>query len=306
MMRVAVLGAGAIGLLYGGWLQTAGADVEFIVRGARLETMRNSALIAAGRKPFRLDRIKAVASPDEAAPADVVLVAVKLYDLKAAVGSASAALRPGGIVVAVQNGIDVYRTVRAFLRAEQIAVGPVYAATMMTGSSSVSYGGDERVALGNPECEVRPLVHELVATWRRAGIEAAVSADINTVIWTKFLGLATNAALTCLARLPAGVLYHRPESLEIAKRSIAEIMAVGRAERIIFPQDAAESALGILQGFPPETVASMRHDLDAGRRLELEAFSGEISRLGRRHGLPTPVHDIAYALLKPFRDGAML
>jgi 2-dehydropantoate 2-reductase len=67
--------------------------------------------------------------------------------------------------------------------------------------------------------------------------------------------------------------------------------------------DAEGEALAILKCFPADVVASMRQDLDAGRRLELEGISGVIVRLGRKHGIATPVHDVAYACLRPFADG---
>ncbi len=143
-----------------------------------------------------------------------------------------------------------------------------------------------------------------MALWREAGVNAAISDDISATLWTKFLFLATNAALTCLARQPAGVVYHDKLLLDLAERSIAEIAAVARAEGVRLPPGAEGEALAILKGFPPGVVASMRQDLDAGRRLELEGISGTIVRLGRKHGLATPVHDVAYACLKPFADGA--
>jgi 2-dehydropantoate 2-reductase len=67
----------------------------------------------------------------------------------------------------------------------------------------------------------------------------------------------------------------------------------------------ADSLLAYLASFPPDGVASMRLDLDAGRKLELDALSGEVTRLGRHHGVPTPLHDMALAMLTPFRDGPL-
>jgi 2-dehydropantoate 2-reductase len=238
------------------------------------------------------------------APADILLFAVKTYDLDAAARMAAGSLAAGGLVVGLQNGVGSAEMLEETFAPDQIMVGPVYSAATLGGDGRVRFGGERNdVAIGNIGGHTHPHAQRLVAYWRKAGVEASISDDIRTTLWTKFLFLATNAALTCLSRQSAGVVYRDPWLLDLAERSIAEIAAVARAEGVGLTPDAAEVALAILQGFPPDVVASMRQDLDAGRRLELEAISGTIVRLGRKHGLATPVHDVAYACLKPFASG---
>jgi 2-dehydropantoate 2-reductase len=103
--------------------------------------------------------------------------------------------------------------------------------------------------------------------------------------------------------LPAGILYHDETLKTYVRQSIDEVMAVGRAVGVTFPDNMTENLLAYLASFPPDGVASMRLDLDAGRKLELDGLSGEVTRLGRLHGVPTPLHDMAFAMLTPFRDG---
>lgn len=302
-MRVAIMGSGAIGLLYGGWLKLGGADVTFVARGARLEALKSHPLIAGGRLPFSFDDINAVADIREIDAVDAVLLAVKLYDLQSAASAALPALKPDGSIVAVQNGISIFRELKAIVPASKIAVGSVYSVTRIDEPLKISYGGAERVFLGNPECGVPGPAKAMVDIWRRVGVEASVSPEINKILWMKFVGLATGAAINCLSRLPAGVVYHDEGILEYVRQSIAEVIAVGRAEGIEFPDHTAENTLKFLQSFPPTAVASMRLDLDAGKRLELEGISGELVRLAKTHGIPTPFHSLAYAMLKPFVGG---
>ncbi len=251
-MRVAVMGSGAIGLLYGGWLKLGGADVTFVARGSRLEALKSGPLIAHGRLPFSLDNLNAVAD---------------------------------------------------MLPPSKIAVGPVFSVTRIDEPLSISYGGAERVILGNPECEVPAPAQAMVDIWRSVGVDASISPEIDKILWMKFVGLATGAAINCLSRLPAGVVYHDEGILQYVRQSIAEVIAVGQAEGIKFPDDMAENALKFLQSFPQTAVASMRLDLDAGKRLELEGISGELVRLAKAHSIPTPFHSLAYAMLKPFVNG---
>ena len=303
-MRVAIVGSGAIGLLYGGWLQSAGLDVVFVTRPGRQAALDGATLTAEGRLSFRLERASAVGDVANAGSFDAIILAVKLYDLTAAATQALPSLAPTGALVAVQNGVSAYGILRPLLDPSRLSIGPVFAATRLTGPASVAYAGADRVTLGNPECKVSPAVDELVRRWTSVGVTAEIAEDIDDVIWTKFLGFATNAALTSLGRLPAGVIYHTPQLVELAKQSIREVASVGRAEGIAITGDAEKMTLRILQSLPPATVASMRQDLDAGKRLELDFISGEIDRLGHKHGLATPLHSLAYRLLQPFREGA--
>jgi len=302
-MRVAVLGAGAIGLLYGGWLQQGGADVIYVARGARLAALDTSALSIQGRLSFSTPTLKAASDPRSAGPVDVVLLCVKLYDLEAAAKSALTALKPGGVLVGVQNGVNAMDTLRRFLPAEQLAVGSVYPVAKLSGAASVAYGGVERVVIGNPDADIPYVVKDLLETWSSVGVDATHATDIRSVLWQKFIGVATGSAINCLTRLPAGVVYHDDGILKYVKQAISEVIDVGRAAGANIPAKAAETTLAYLKTFPFNAIASMRVDLDAGRKLELEGLSGEVARLGRLLSVPTPFHQMAYDMLLPFRDG---
>lgn len=305
-MQVVVIGSGAIGTLYGGWLLSGGADVAFVARGARHDQIRQRGIVLTGKGMETTHKDAVVARNAADLPrADVMIFAVKTYDLEAAARESKDALSEGGLVVGLQNGVGSADLLGVWFDPAQVMVGPVYSAATLKPDGNVRYGGQRNdVVIGNLQGVTHAYARPLVDLWRKAGIEASVSDDIRAALWSKFLFLATNAALTCLSRQPAGIVYHDPWLLDLAERSIAEIAAVAGAEGVRLAADAPVAALAILKGFPPDVVASMRQDLDAGRRLELEAISGTIVRLGRKHGLATPVHDVAYACLKPFADGA--
>ncbi len=303
-MRITVIGSGAIGSLYGGWLLAGGGEVAFVARGARIDQLHRDGLRIEGEHALTFPNVTVAREAADLPPADVLIFAVKLYDLEGAARAAAGSLAPGGLVVGLQNGVDSAALLGSVFDQGQVMVGPVYSAATLRPDGVVRYGGQRNdVAIGNAGGVDHRLAAPLVAMWRKAGVDASIADDIKATLWTKFLFLATNAALTCLSRQPAGVVYHDPLLLDLAKRSIAEIAAVAEAEGVALAPGAEAGALAILQSFPPDVVASMRQDLDAGRRLELEGISGTIVRLGRKYGLPTPVHDVAYACLKPFAGG---
>jgi 2-dehydropantoate 2-reductase len=139
---------------------------------------------------------------------------------------------------------------------------------------------------------------------KAAGFGAEVVPDIRAALWHKFVGLAVNASLTSLVRKPAGVCYHDPDLLALARSGFEEGAAVAKAMGIGLPGDIVEWQVKNHQNFPPDMYASMYHDVARGRRLELDSLSGLIVSKGRELGVPTPFHTMAYACLKPYINGA--
>ena len=102
---------------------------------------------------------------------------------------------------------------------------------------------------------------------------------------------------------PIGQLRQDPDTYALFAQSFAEVFAIGRAKGISLPDDAVEKAIAFTQNAPPAMMASMAHDLIRGNRIELPWLSGKVVALGRELGVPTPVHEVLYAVLKPFTDG---
>ena len=109
--------------------------------------------------------------------------------------------------------------------------------------------------------------------------------------------------MTAATRTPMGVLRDDPDINPLFARAYAEVAAVGRARGIKLPADAVERTLGFNRNAPPTMMASMAHDLIRGNRIELPWLSGKVVALGRELGVPTPVHEVLHAVLKPFIDG---
>jgi 2-dehydropantoate 2-reductase len=141
------------------------------------------------------------------------------------------------------------------------------------------------------------------AACKQAGIDAVFSPAVMTEIWMKFIVLVALSGVTTVTRLPVGLLRADPDTRMLLYNAIAEAAAVGRARGVALPEDAVERQMAVLDGWPPEMVASMLHDLNAGKRMEVDYFSGAVARLGRQCRVPTPVHDTLYAALKPYKYG---
>jgi 2-dehydropantoate 2-reductase len=143
-----------------------------------------------------------------------------------------------------------------------------------------------------------------LALCQKAGFDATHSPNILVDLWMKFILLASNASITAATRKPLGVLREDPEIASLFERSYAEIVAVGRAKGVALPDDAAQKVLGFNRSAPPTMMASMAHDLIRGNRIELPWLGGKVVALGRELGVPTPVHEVMYQVLKPYVNPA--
>ncbi len=305
-MRIAIMGAGAVGGYFGGLLALGGQDVSFIARGEHLRAMQAHGLtLETPKGPLHVTSARFVAEPSACGPCDVVLFAVKAYDIEAAAASLKPLVEGGASVVSVLNGVDHQDRIAAVLGADRVLGGLALVSGVITAPGVIRYTSPmSSLRFGEPDGSLSARAIALRDACLAAGFGAEVVSDIRTAQWAKFVGLATNAALTSLFRLPAGYIYHDPEIIPMARRGFQEVVAVARAAGIRLPDDAAERMLAVHQSFPKTMFASMYHDIARGKPMELDSLSGYLVRLGRTLGVPTPVHEMAYLALKPYMHGA--
>ena len=305
-MHIAIMGAGAVGGYFGGLLSRAGHAVTFIARGAHLAAMRERGLVLDtpnGR--LAVDRARFVEQPSEVGPCDLVLFAVKAYDIEAAAAPLKPLIDGGACVVSVLNGVDHQNRIASVLGAGSVLGGLAMVSGVIVEPGLIRYTSAMsglRFGEADGSMSARATAFRDVCT--SAGFTADLVHDIGVAQWAKFVGLATNAALTSLFRLSAGYIYHDPDTIPMATRAFGEVAAVARAEGIKLPADIVTRTLAMHQSFPKTMYASMYHDLAKGRPLELDSFSGHVVRRGRALGVATPVHELAWLALKPYLHGA--
>ena len=305
-MRIAVVGAGAVGGAFGAALAKAGADVTFIARGAHLAAMRAGGLRVLGpRGDVHISPAQATSEPPGIGAVDFVLFCVKLWDVESAGTAIRPLVGPGTAVIPLQNGIDASERLIPIL-GKDVVMGGVALISATIGEPGVirQTGTFMRLVFG--ELDGRPsqrgaAFHSLCQS---AGFDALNSNEILTALWEKFVLLATNSSVVSLTRLPFGKLRDDPEVFALFERGVAEVAAVGRARGVALASDLEARLLQNTRGFPPEMMPSMAVDLLRGNRLELPWLAGKVVALGRELGVPTPTFDVMYAALKPYANGA--
>jgi 2-dehydropantoate 2-reductase len=300
------MGAGAVGGYFGALLAKAGHDVAFVARGDHGAAMRSHGIKLEGpRGDMVVRNIEVVDDPAVLAPCDVTLFCVKTYDTDSAAVAVKPLVSRGGVVISLQNGVDSQDRIGRVIGEHSVMGGLAMVSGVIASPGVIRYKSEMfSLQFGETDGSMSSRATAFAGACNEAGFKAEAMPDIRKAQWSKFVGLCSNAALTSLMRLPVGHIYHREEGIALGLAAFREVEAVGRAEGIALPADIAERSLKLHQGFPPSMYASMFHDLARGRRLELDSFSGLVVRLGKKHGIPTPVHGMAYACLLPYLDGA--
>ena len=304
-MRIAVIGAGGIGAIYGAALAKAGTEVIFVARGAHLAAMQQQGLRIEGDRGETIVR-PAQATDDIAGigPVDYVLLCVKLWDVESAGEQLRPIIGPQTAVVPLQNGVDAHERLIPILGRAAVMGGTAFVTGSIVSPGVVRQTGTYfQMTFGELDGWISPRGERLRDMCAAAGIEGVLSPDILAPLWAKFLVLVPLANVNALTRVPLGRYRADPDTWALAEASLNETAAVGRAEGVALPPDAIERSLAMLRSMPDHHMTSMGNDLLRGNRLELPWFAGKVIELGRRHAIPTPVNSFVYAALKLYENG---
>lgn len=305
-MKIAIMGAGAVGGYFGARLANAGADVAFIARGQHLLRMREYGLKLEGPLgDLEVKPVRVTDRPAEIGPVDIVLFAVKLWDTEASGEACRPLLGEETAVVSFQNGVDSAERLVPILGVSHVAGGVAHIAATIAAPGVIRQTGTmARLTFGELDGTMSPRLQVLEQRCRAAGIDAHLVADINRVIWEKFAFLAPLSGVASLTRAAKGMLLSDPDTRAFYRDAIAEVVAVARAKGVALPLETPDSILRFTDGLPAETKPSMLKDLERGGRLEVEWLSGAVARLGVELGVATPIHRFIRTALKLQASGA--
>ena len=304
-MKVAVMGTGAIGGYVGARLAAAGAEVTFIARGAHLAAIRTAGVrIFSPLGDVTVSPASATDDPRTVGAVDVVLLGTKLYDVEAAAQGIAPMLHDETAVICLQNGVDAPAIVERLHGAAHVVPSVVMINGEITGPGVIKHNAMNTVTVGELDGRVSPRLERFVAIANTAGVETTLSEDIRLEIWRKFLVLAPMAAISAMTRLPLARIRSEPDTWRLAELGMREVVAVANAQGVRLTEQDVQKTLAFVMSMPETWKASLTVDLEHGRRLEVDWFSGAVCRLGEAARIDTPFHRVALGILKPYAKGA--
>jgi 2-dehydropantoate 2-reductase len=308
-MRIAIIGAGAVGGYYGALLARAGADVSFVARGAHRDAIRANGLRIIGVQGDFTVAVAAEDDPSRIGPVDVVIVAVKTYDNDTALPLIPPLMHEATAVLTLQNGVDSADDLARVVGEAAVIAGPTYIATAIDGPGVIRQtGSHRRIVFGevfSPGADVSPRVRALADLMLTADIHAEPVPDARVPLWEKFIYLAPFAAFTGAARLPIGPLWADEIARAAFMKAVREVEHVARASGINVASDVTDKIAAYAAGIPPTTRSSLLIDLSMGKRIEVESLPGSVVRRGRAVGVDTPMMGALYAVLRPWAMGPL-
>ena len=292
-LRIAVMGAGAVGCYFGALLARAGHQVTLIGRPAHVQAVQQHGLRL---ETAALDiQVPMQASTEASAvrDADVVMFCVKSTATEEAAREMQPHLAPGALVLTMQNGVDNDERVRAVLGPSvSVAAAVVYVATAMAGPGHVRH-------FGRGELVIAPsaLSEQVARQFGAAGIAVQVSPDVRGALWAKLVINCAYNALSALCQLPYGPLVQAPGVAHVVDDVVAECLAVARADGVALPGDVPAAVRGLPATMPGQ-FSSTAQDLALGKPSEIDHLNGYVVRRGQALGVPTPLNRTLQVLVR--------
>lgn len=284
-LRIAVMGAGAVGCYFGALLARAGHAVTLIGRPAHVQAVRAQGLRL---QTASLDVLVPMAAETEAAAvhgADVVLLCVKSSDTEDAAAQMRPHLAPQALVLSLQNGVDNDARARAVLGdAATVAAAVVYVATAMAGPGHVRH-------FGRGELVIAPSARSaaVAAQFTAAGITTQVSEDVRGALWAKLVINCAYNALSAVVQQPYGQLVQTAGVWAVIADVVAECRAVAQADGVALPPQLDEAIQAIAATMPGQ-FSSTAQDLARGRPSEIDHLNGYVVQRGAALGVATPLN----------------
>lgn len=301
-MRFAIMGSGGVGGYFGARLAEAGEEVTFIARGEHLNAIRREGLrLKSIDGDVTVSSAGASDDPAEIGEVDVVIVAVKAWQVATAAAAMRPLVGPNTLVLPLQNGVEAADQLAASLGEERVLDGLCGILAWREGPGLIRHAGvSPFIRLGTRLPSQAAEAETLRATLERAtGISAEMPDDIEAALWSKFLFICAMSGIGALTRAPIGATRTLPETRDLIRQVLAEIESVARARGVALPDDAIERALHFIDSLPENSTASMQRDIMAGQPSELDSQNGAVVRLGRAAGVPTPLNTMIHAALLP-------
>ncbi len=314
-MKIAIVGAGAIGGYLGAKLALAGVDVTFIARNRNLEAInaRGFRLIQEDGSALHAAKVRAVEHMADAGPQDAVLLTLKAHQVRDVLPGLRALFGPQTMVVTMINGVpwwyfhklagpyegrslssvDPDGALAAGIEPERIIGSVVYPAAELVEPGVVRIIEGNRFTLGEPGGSRSERIEALSQTFMRAGFKSPVARDIRAELWVKLWGNLSFNPISALTHATLDNICRFPPTRALAERMMTEAQAVAEALGVRFKITLAQRLAGAQAVGAHKT--SMLQDVEHGRALELEALVGAVVELGRITAVPTPTIEAIYA-----------
>ena len=294
--RIAIVGMGALGVLYGDFLTSrlGREHVGFVVNAERRERYERMEISANGRRcDFRL-----IDANEAGNPADLVIFAVKATALAQAMEDAAGQIGPDTVLLSVLNGITSEQLLEQRFGGKNVVYCVAQGMDAVKLGGALTYTVMGQLCIGVPSAEKLPALDAVCALFDRIGMPYSREADILHRLWGKFmLNVGVNQVVMVFEG-SYGTIQAPGKPREMMIAAMREVLELSSYEGVKLTEDDLDFYVELMNTMSPQGMPSMRQDGLARRRSEVELFSGTVCRLARKHGLSVPVNEWLYARVR--------
>ena len=290
-MKIAVMGAGAVGCYYGFKLARAGHDVLLIGRLQHVEAIERQGLRLETQILDERVRVSASTEAGAVRGAQLVLFCVKSTDTESAAAAIGPHLAPDALVLSLQNGVENADRLRALLQ-QQVVAAAVYVGTEMAAPGHVRHHGRGELVIEQSKASA-DIARLLIATC----VPTDISDNVRGALWAKLILNCAYNALSAITQLPYGRLVNGESVTAVMRHLVDECVAVAKADGVTIPGDVDVAVRKIAETAGGQH-ASTAQDLARGKRSEIDHLNGLIARRGEALGIATPANRLLHAIVK--------
>ncbi len=303
-MKTVIMGAGAMGSLFGGLLTLSGEEVWLVdIWKDHIDAIRSSGLRIEDKGEVQTIQVNATTEVASPGKADLVIFFVKTYHTEKAVRDALALQKEDTLFLTLQNGLGNEEVISQQVDREKVILGVTNHGATLLGPGSIRHAGRGKTSIGELNREITDRVKQITQMLSQAGIETEISSNIHNLVWTKLVVNIGMNALTALTGFKNGQLLDHPETLRLMETLVSEAVEVASRKGVQMEGNPFEKVKGVAEA-TRENRSSMGQDFDHKRRTEIDAINGALVKEANRLGISVPfnqaITDLVKAIEKSF------
>ncbi len=295
-MKILIYGTGGVGGYFGARLEQSGNEVLFIARGVHLEAIKKQGLsIKSPKGNYTVSPIKAQKDVQGIGHIDLIIIAVKTWQLKEVARTIFPVLNDNTLVLPLLNGVASSDILKEIIPEKHIIGGLCKIVSKLTKPGEITHLSYEpTIVFGELNNVKTTRILALQKVFNNANFNTILAQDIQTQIWTKFIFICTISAIGALTRSTVGAMRTATAVRKIMTDTAHEIVAIAKAKNIYLEKNIIEKQFQIIDQQPYDTTSSLQRDMMAGNPSELDSQNGAVIALGKTLGIPTPVNAFIY------------
>lgn len=303
-MNIVIIGAGALGSYFGGRLQQAGQDVQYLVRKNRAKQLKENGIsITSPHGNYQLNDLHITENVTDIEKVDLVILAVKGQHLQGTLTDLKVLVEKGAKVLPLLNGLEHVSILQDELGEDAVLGGSAFIIATLDEKGHVIHSNENHDLIYGP---LHPSQKKICDEFEHAAGSAIMKAgrteNILIRMWIKYMFITAFSGVTTASNLPIGTIRRFPETNGLLEKVLVEMKELANAYDVGITVENIAQALENMEGLPDESTSSMHQDRRKGLTLEVEHLQGGALRLADKAGLKLPVIGTLYALIKPFEN----